>query len=279
MEYKNSAPRFIRAPMSPHGILLFVLPLPLFLVIAKNVFAGNFSDLLPSVVAAVLYFYGAWFVRRGTSIEREYNKRKVSIPPTLPRKFLGSVLFGVASYLVANFVWNQDLLFSILIGIGAWFGVVLAYGTDPRKEKGIQGVIDGYTTQDVIAALEQAEAKIVDIEDARRAISNLSMKKHLHTITGQAREILGIIEEDPSDLRRARRFLNVYLDSAKRITTGYVKATKHGTTEELDKNLEDLLIQMEQTFAEQKQHLIDNDQLDVDVQIEVLKTRLEKEGF
>jgi len=144
-------------------------------------------------------------------------------------------------------------VFSALIGVGAWFGVYLGYGLDPRGTKGAESILDGYTTQDVVAALEQAEAKITDIETARRSIRNLKMKKHLHTITGQAREILGIIEEDPKDLRKARKFLNTYLDSAKRVTEGYVKATRHGDNEELSQNFEDLLISMETTFDEQKQ--------------------------
>lgn len=278
MDYKKSAPRFIQEPISPHGVLLFLLPLPLLVVIVKNIFTGDTGNLLPAVVAAVMYFYGAWLARRGLSIEKIYKRKKVAVPPTLPRKLIGGTMFAVATFIVSKYVRNSDLIFASLMGLGAFVGFTLAYGLDPRKAKG-SGGFEGYSTQDVIAALEEAEAKIVDIENARREIRNLSMKKHLHTITGQAREILGIIEEDPSDLRRARRFLNVYLDSAKRITQGYVKATRHGTTDELDQNLEDLLVQMEQTFAEQKQHLIDNDQLDVDVQIEVLKTRLEKEGF
>lgn len=279
MDYKKSAPRFIQEPISPHGILLFLLPLPLLIVIAKNIFTGNTSNLLPAVIAAVMYFYGAWITRRGLSIEKEYKRKKVAIPPTLPRKLIGGIMFGVATFIVSQYVRNSDFVFATLMGLGAFVGFALAYGLDPRKEKGAGSAADGYTTQDVIAALEEAEGKIVDIENARREIRNLNMKKHLHTITGQAREILGIIEEDPKDLRRARKFLHTYLDSAKRVTQGYVKATRHGSSDELDQNLENLLIQMEQTFAEQKQRLIDNDHLDVDVQIEVLQTRLEKEGL
>jgi len=55
MEYKKSAPRYIRPPMSPHGAFLFLLPLPLLFTIAKNVFTANGGDLVPAVIAAVIY--------------------------------------------------------------------------------------------------------------------------------------------------------------------------------------------------------------------------------
>jgi len=278
MEYRSRAPRFIRPPVSPHGILLFLLPLPLLAVIVRDVFRGTTETLLPSVIAAAMYFYGAWLTRRGLSIEKKYQKRKISVPPTLPRKLIGAALFGIATYIVSRYVRQKDFLFAALMGVGAFFGLVLAYGIDPNKEKSSINTPDGYSTGDVVAALEEAEAKILDIENARRQIRNLELKKHLHIITGQAREILGIIEEDPKDLRRARKFLHTYLNGAKRVTEGYVKATRHNDHAELSDNYKEVLQSIETVFAEQKQKLIENDVLDVDIQIEVLNTRLEREG-
>jgi len=278
MEYRSGAPRYIRPPVSPHGLFLFLLPLPLLLVVIRSVFTGNTSDLLMGSIASVMYFYGAWITRRGLTIEKEYSKRKISVPPTLPRKFIGACIFGAATFIVSKFIRNHDILFASLMGVGAFFGLILAYGRDPHKEKSAKNAPDGYTTGDVVAALQEAEEKIIDIENARRQIRNLEMKKHLHIITGRAREILGLIEEDPKDLRKARKFLHTYLTGAKRVTEGYVKAIKHADNNELSQNFREVLENIEVVFAEQKQKLIENDVLDVDIQIEVLNTRLEREG-
>ena len=278
MRYRSGAPRFIRQPVSPHGLFLFLLPLPLLLIVIRSIFTGNTNDLIPGVVASLIYFYGAWITRRGLSIEKEYARRKVSVPPTLPRKLIGACLFGIATFIVSKFIRDHDLAFATFMGAGALIGLILAYGRDPNKEKTAKNVPHGYSTGDVVAALEEAEAKIVDIENARRQIRNLEMKKHLHIITGQACEILGIIEEDPKDLRKATKFLHTYLTGAKRVTEGYVKATRHAHNNELSDNFREVLVNIENVFSEQKQKLIDNDVLDVDIQIEVLNTRLEKEG-
>ena len=278
MEYRSGAPRYIRPPVSPHGLFLFLLPLPLLLIVIRSVFTGNTGDLMVGSIASVMYFYGAWITRRGLSIEKEYKRRKISVPPTLPRKFIGACLFGGATFLVSKFIRNHDMIFASIMGFGAFFGLLLAYGRDPHKEKAGKSAPDGYSTGDVIAAIEEAEEKIVDIENARRQIRNLEMKKHLHIITGRAREILGLIEEDPKDLRKARKFLHTYLTGAKRVTEGYVKAVKHADNDELSQNFREVLENIEVVFAEQKQKLIENDVLDVDIQIEVLNTRLEREG-
>ncbi|MBT8141966.1 MAG: hypothetical protein HKN88_05695 [Gammaproteobacteria bacterium] len=278
MDYRTDAPRYIRPPVSPHGLFLFLLPLPLLLVVMRSVFTGDTKDLMYGVIASILYFYGAWITRRGLSIEKKYARRKISVPPTLPRKLIGACLFGVATFIVSKFIRQHDILFASLMGIGAFAGVVMAYGRDPSKEKSAASTPDGYSTSDVVAALEEAEEKIIDIEKARRQIRNLEMKKHLHIITGQAREILGLLEEDPKDLRKARKFLHTYLTGAKRVTEGYVKAIKHSDNDDLSKNYREVLVNIENVFAEQKQKLIAHDVLDVDIQIEVLNTRLEKEG-
>lgn len=278
MEYRSRAPRFIREPISPHGTLLFLLPLPLLLVVMRSVLTGNKNDLVYGVLASILYFYGAWITRRGLSIEKKYRQRKISVPPTLPRKLIGACLFGFASFIVSHSIRHHDVMTATVIGVGAFAGLLLAYGLDPHLEKSAHNAPNGYSTADVVAALEEAEAKIVDIENARRHIRNLDMKKYLHSITGQAREILGLIEEDPKDLRRARKFLHTYLSGAKRVTEGYVKATRHAHNDELSSNFRGVLQSIEAVFAEQKQKLIANDVLDVDIQIEVLNTRLEKEG-
>ena len=95
-------------------------------------------------------------------------------------------------------------------------GCYLNYGFDPRVAK---RVTDGYgvdTTDQVLEALAQAERSIVAIEQAGRDIRNAELNDRLRRIAKLARDILKLLEEDPRDLRRARKFLNVYLDGAQK---------------------------------------------------------------
>ncbi|HAO32370.1 MAG TPA: hypothetical protein DCQ84_05350, partial [Candidatus Competibacteraceae bacterium] len=100
----------------------------------------------------------------------------------------------------------------------------------------------------------------------------------LRRIVGQARQILTMLEEDPRDLRRARKFLNVYLDGAKQVTEGYAKTHGRLNTPELENNFRQVLATIEEVFGEQRQKLLEADLTDLDVQIEVLTTQLKREG-
>ena len=92
------------------------------------------------------------------------------------------------------------------------------------------------------------------------------------------REITDIVEDDPRDLRRARKFLRTYLDGAQRVTEGYANTHKYGDNGELENNFRNVLDTIETVIEEQKGKLLENNLTELDVQIEVLQMQLEKEG-
>ena len=63
-------------------------------------------------------------------------------------------------------------------------------------------------------------------------------RQRLERITTLAERILTHIEGDPRQLRRARKFLNVYLDGVRQVTAGYARSHKQGGTGELEENFD-----------------------------------------
>ena len=90
--------------------------------------------------------------------------------------------------------------------------------------------------------------------------------------------MLALIEKDPRDIRRARKFLKVYLEGAEQVTERFAALEKEPLSPEIEHRFRTLLVDMENVFAEQHQKLLENDILDLDVQIEVLTARLRREG-
>ena len=72
--------------------------------------------------------------------------------------------------------------------------------------------------------------------------------------------------------------MNVYLDGAQQVTDKFARTHNDANSAELEANFRTLLDDMETVCEEQYQHLVDNDMVDLDVQIEVLTTRLKREG-
>jgi hypothetical protein len=161
------------------------------------------------------------------------------------------------------------------------FAAVLAYGFDPRGDKGLDPALAekaGLKTDAVIAALEEARGKRRVIEADARGIHSRELKQRLGRITASARGVLQQIERDPSDLRRARRFLVTYLDGTRDVVSGYRAQQRDLADTALADNFRHVLETVEKVFNEQQEILKRNESLDLEVQIEVLKTQLEREG-
>jgi 5-bromo-4-chloroindolyl phosphate hydrolysis protein len=152
------------------------------------------------------------------------------------------------------------------------------YGFDPRTAKKVADSYGLDTTEQVVAALESAERTINALELANREIRNAEFNIRLRRIADAARQVVTMVEEDPRDLRRARKFFNVYLEGAKQVTEGYARTHESMQTPELENNFRRVLITIEDVFKEQQVKLLEDDVQDLDVQIEVLKTQLKHEG-
>ena len=93
-----------------------------------------------------------------------------------------------------------------------------------------------------------------------------------------ARSVVDLLEEDPRDLRRARRFLNVYLSGAQQVTERWAQAPPRSAPPEFEERFRNVLGTIETVFEDQRRHLLEDEVLDLDVQIEVLSRQLGREG-
>ncbi len=262
---------------SAKGVLMFLLPLPVLAAAAISLARGQLGPLLGDAAGYGLFLSGALLLRRGLLSEGEYDRRRVARTPW-PFKTLGGGLIGLAAGVTAWLGVGHHPAIAAAFGLAALLGCYLNYGFDPRAAK---RVTDGYgvdTTDQVLEALTQAERSIAAIEQAGRDIRNAELNDRLRRIAKLAREILKLLEEDPRDLRRARKFLNVYLDGAQKVTEGYARTHTRVAAPDLDDNFRRVLATIEEVFQEQQQKLLETDITDLDVQIEVLATQLKREG-
>jgi 5-bromo-4-chloroindolyl phosphate hydrolysis protein len=259
------------------GILLFALPIPLLLKAIGALWGGNLEMVLAAGAAYALCLAGALLTRNGLVNEIERGERPFAMSAPLPLKTAGASLIGIGTAVAAHLAAGQSLVISLLFGIGAIVGTFMAYGFDPKKKvmaAGDHGVGHDHFTH----ALSQAYAKLDRINETRLRIRSREFQERLGGIVEGSRRILRAIEEDPRDLRRARKFLNVYLDGIEKVSEQYVRTHPKTQTPLLEQNYRNLLVDMENVCNEQYDRLLRNDASDLDVQIEVLSTRLKREG-
>jgi 5-bromo-4-chloroindolyl phosphate hydrolysis protein len=251
--------------------------LPLIPAAIISLIKGDVSHLTVSLGSYAAYLYAALLTRQALKAEANYSQRSFATRPSMLGKQIAGTITAATTGLLSYLGADQGLMMSLMYTLLCALGFHLAYGFDMRYTPPVS---DRFQSDDpeIAETLAQAEAKIVTIELATSQLSSLELEQRLKRITNKAREILYSIADNPKEIRKARKFMYVYLDSAQKVSQGYAKTHRKVRSGELDENFRRVLVTIEDVFAEQHNKLLEHDVLDLDVQIEVLKTQLENEG-
>ncbi|WP_120502217.1 5-bromo-4-chloroindolyl phosphate hydrolysis family protein [Roseovarius sp. EL26] len=253
--------------------LLFIAPLPLIYA----AFTTGPTGLALNLIALGLLLLAAWMTREGLRAEEAYEARKVARRPGVPRKILGSVLTGLG-LAVAGVAAGASLLEPIIYAITGAVLHSFAFGLDPMKSKGMEG-IDTFQTDRVARAVDAAEQHLQAMTDAMKRVNDRQVKTRVEQFQMTARDLFRTVEEDPRDLTAARKYLSVYLKGARDATVKFVDIFgRNGDTKARTDYLT-LLDDLEQNFAARTEKLLLDDRSDLEVEIEVLRDRLEREGL
>lgn len=257
--------------------VLFLLPLPLLVAAVTGLVSGDLERLGFAGGALVTFWGAGALALRGMVDEVRYRLGERLDAPPIPLKQLSALPTTVAAGLAAT-AGGYELAATAVFAALAGVGHLLFFGRDPRRQRIQLAEVDGIDRAAVTLQLEQAYGQVRGIEGAARTIAVPEFRERLLRITNTARTVLQEIERDPADASRARRFLNLYLDSATRVAVDYARTHARERNPRVDQNFRQLLIEMEGTFAEQHRRLIEHEQLLLDADIEVLNARLTREG-
>jgi hypothetical protein len=267
-----------RSRLGLRGGLLYVLAVPLALAAVVSLARGELAQALAAATGFGLTAAGAYFNRRGILEDLAGSAHRFTRPALLPRKYLGALSVAAGTFTAAYGAVGQDAWVSAAFALLAVAGVHLAYGL-PRPQSVLRR--PGSTVRDkgLKQALVQAERRILAIESAAVRIGNRELEQRLRRIAGQGRAVLDQIVARPEERFRARKFLNVYLEGAEQVASRYAKTHRLAQNRELEQNFRSVLVEIEAVFDRQLSRLVEGDVFDLDVQIEVLRRQLEREGI
>lgn len=250
---------------------LFLAPLPL----AVRAFFLEPGALALTLVALAVLLLAAWLTREGVKAQAEYDARRTARRPAIPRKLLGSALTGAGIFLAAwadGGTLNAAIL--AVLGLGLH---LFAFGPDPLRDKGMEG-IDTFQQDRVARAVDEAERHLKAMREAIARAGDRALERRVERFEATAREMFRTIEEDPRDLAAARRYLGVYLLGARDATIRFADLFARTGDARARADYEALLDDLEENFAARTEALLSNDRAGLDVEIEVLRERLEREG-
>ncbi len=250
---------------------LFLAPLPL-------VFTAFFREptgMAISIGAFALLILAAWLTREGVLAEEAYEARKIARRPAVPRKILGSLITGAGLFLAG--IIGGNILNSVIFAVLGTGLHAFAFGLDPLKNKGMEGV-DEFQTARVARAVGEAEKHLTAMKDAILRARDRGLEARVDAFQTTARDMFRTIEDDPRDLTASRKYLSVYLIGARDATVRFADIYARSKNAEARSEYEALLDDLETNFTAQTQKLLNDDRSDLNVEIEVLRERLAREG-
>lgn len=254
--------------------LLFLAPLPL---IFSAFFGDGAASLALNLGALGLLLLAAWLTREGLIAQEAYEARKVARRPGFPRKIAGSILTGLGLGL-AGYAAGEGIAAPLIYMVIGTILHTMAFGTDPMKDKGLEGV-DQFQTDRVARAVEGAEQHLAAMGDAIKRAQDRTLSARVERFQTTARDLFRTVEEDPRDLTAARKYLSVYLKGARDATVKFADIYARAPNPTARTDYENLLTDLEENFAARTQKMLLDDRSDLTIEIEVLRERLQREGL
>jgi len=251
---------------------LYLLLIPMFISVVKALFSNDYSAFILNGIGFLMLLGSVTLAQRGFAYSIAYKKAKLAKAPRVPLKTFAAIGLGVTSFYLSFFAGGKELLPSLFVGILAPVGFWLYYGLDPKKDK--LDNIKGVSAELVLETIREANDKLSQIRKDMEQIHDTQLHQKLTIATQKADTILEVIQEDPKDIRVARKFLIVYIDGIAKVTDAYTQLDESDIVPETREKLSVLLDEVEQRFDTELQRLKENNHFDLDVQIDVLKEQI-----
>ncbi|ARU01475.1 5-bromo-4-chloroindolyl phosphate hydrolysis family protein [Yoonia vestfoldensis] len=264
-------PQRIKAAGS-RGRLLYI---PAIVLVLTSLGAGP-GVLVTALAGAGILTLAAWLLQDGLRAEAAYDARQVARRPALPRKMLASALTGLG-VAIAALTGDSDLTGAALYGLAALALHVAAFGIDPLRDKNHAG-LDRFQQDRVARVVDEAEAHLTQMAAAIASLNDRALIAQVAGFQQIARRMIATVEADPRDLSAARRFLGIYLMGARDATVKFVEITRRGPDEAARRKYQALLSDLAQNFAARTEKMLVDDHADMDIEINVLRDRLQREG-
>jgi len=260
-----------RNPVGARVHLLFVLP---FLWVPTAFFRPPEGLVLHLGVFSLLIL-SSWLTREGVLAQAAYDERRIARRPAIPRKIFGAAAMGLGLGLAA--VAGLGLGPALVLGaMGAGLHLV-AFGPDPLRDKGMDGV-DDFQTDRVARAVAEAERHLAAMAADIARLTDRRLNDRLRDFAGQVRPLLRAVENDPRHLSAARRYLGLYLSGAREATGKFVELYARTRDEGARADYLRLLDDLQRNTAHRLETLDSADRQALDIEMEVLRERLEREG-
>lgn len=261
-----------RRPMAARSNLLFAAPFALL----PGAFIGSPEGLAGGLAGFGLLQGAAWLTREGLKAQAAYAARTTARRPALPRKILGSLATAGGLFAVGAGVGGVEVTDALLALVGGSLHL-MAFGPDPLRDKAAPDA-DPHQSGRVARVVDEAEGYLAQMMAAVEPLRQRGLGERVERFQRTARRLFREVEADPRDLTAARRYLGVYLLGARDAAVKFAEYYAKSGDEDARRDWEALMDDLETNFAARTERLMIGSREGLDIEIDVLRERLEREG-
>jgi 5-bromo-4-chloroindolyl phosphate hydrolysis protein len=254
------------------GTVLYIFVVPLFLAVVLALFQTNIQAFILNSISFFLFLAVATLAKRGFIQEGVYHQNTFTKAPKVPYKMIAGYLLGGSTFFTAMVAGSQGFMNSAFLAIIATVGYYLFYGFDPKSDK--FNNLGDVSSEFVLETIKEAKDKLSFIENDMKEINDTVLYEKLNIAVSKAKNIIQTIQEDPKDVRVARKFLIVYLDGIAKVTDSYTALDETDISTDTKTRLHSLMDDVEKKFDKELKRLKNNNEFDLDVHIDVLKEQI-----
>ncbi len=214
-------------------------------------------------------------LRKGLLLEKIYNKSKYAKSSKYPYKTIGAIILTLTT-LFSAYSGGYSLVASSLLGLSILVGWYLYYGFDPIVDK-----IDGYdsdkSAQRIMKLLIEANEDISKIKEYAKELENSTIAPLMKEMADEFSKIVEHIENEPDDYDTARKYLVSYLKELESMCETFVKLDAKEKSQEIEVTFKEMLQESIAKLQKQYDKLLDDDILDLDIKLSVMKKRFKNE--
>ncbi len=195
------------------------------------------------------------------------------------RFFLSLTLATAGSYIMNHFFQILPLTILVwpIVYILAWR--ILKKITNRGDKKSGNKDFAGFEAEKTV---KEGMEKLRNIRNRTVSIPRNDIAVKVQEICKTGSEIFEYIQKNPDDLKKAKQFINYYLDTTEKIVNRYVELSgtkeKSPQIEESLKKVEEMLQSINETYRKQLHNLLEDDLLDLNTEIKVLETTMKMEN-
>lgn len=218
---------------------------------------------------------GMWMTGEGLVAEAAYDRRRVARRPAIPRKLFGGAIAALGLGVGAA---APGAIAEIgLVGMAGFALHWLAFGADPMRDKGMEGV-DNFQQNRAAKMIEEGQAHLDQMKNAIRRSGERRLEARVQKFEATAHELFDQVREDPAELGAVRRYMGVYLMGARDATIKFADLYARSLDARARAAYEDFLDDLEKDFTARSRQLLEGDRSDLDIEMTVLRERLVREG-